>query len=131
MPSGEAMIASFTVRLVDGSGALLAWTEVMAESRPQGRPRSTPFMALGPSQFVIEQDGHAAALVIHWHDLDVVRQTPLMNPTQVQVGQVFAFHWIEPVWMVKGADQDIVLPAITVRKPVAVTVPVGGLAAIG
>jgi hypothetical protein len=117
------MIASFTVRLVDADGALLSWTEVMAESRPQGRPKSTPFVALGPSQFVIERDGVATDLIVHWHDLDLVRKTPLMNPGPVSVGQVQAFHWIEPVWMVKGWEEDIPLAPITVRRSVSISPP--------
>jgi hypothetical protein len=117
------MIASFVVRLVDADGALLSWTEVMAESRPQGRPRSTPFKAYAPSQFVIERDGVATDLVIHWHDLDLVRKTPMLEPVRVQVGQVFAFHWIEPVWMVKGAESDIRLEPVTVRRQVVVNPP--------
>jgi hypothetical protein len=117
------MIASFVVRLVDGGGALLAWTEVMAEARPQGRPRSTPFMAYAPSQFVIERDGVATDLVVHWPDLDVVRKTPMLEKVPVRVGQVFAFHWIEPVWMVKGAESDIPLVPVTVRRPVVASPP--------
>ena len=123
------MTATFIVRLVDAEGQLLAWAEVPAESRPQGRPRSTPFMALAPSMFAIEQAGIATDLIIHWADLDVVRKTPLMEATPVTVGQVFRFHWIEPVWMVEGSKTMLPLPAVTVRAPVAIAVPVGVMVA--
>jgi len=121
------MIASFIVRLLDADGGLLAWAEVMGKSRPQGRPRSTPFLAQGPTQFVIERDGMALGLSVHWADLDVARYSALMTPCRVQVGQVMRFDWIEPVWMIKGAEFDVPLPQVTVRKPVAIGVPVGGL----
>jgi hypothetical protein len=124
------MRAKFIVRLVGDDGALLAWTEVVATASPQGRPRSTPFKAIGPSHFVIERDGVAAALIIHWADLDVVRKTTLMNPSAVQAGQVQRFDWIEPVWMVKGSERDIPLEPVTVRSPVSVGVPAGSLRAM-
>jgi hypothetical protein len=125
------MTARFIVRLVNDAGALLSWAEVQAEAKPQGRPRSTPLMALCPTQFVIERDGVAAQLVIHWADMDVVRVTAPMNPTPVQVGQVVTYTWLEPVWMVKGADADIPLAPVTVRGPVRVGIPAGGLGAVG
>lgn len=123
------MISRFIVRLLDSEGVLLSWCEVQAESRPPGRPRPTPFVALASSMFVIERDGIAAQLVIHWADLDVVRVTPLMERTPVQVGQVMRFDWIEPVWMVEGSKVDVALPPVTVRSSVKVVPPVGGLGA--
>jgi len=86
-------------------------------------------MALAPSMFAIEQAGIATDLIIHWADLDVVRKTPLMEATPVTVGQVFRFHWIEPVWMVEGSKTMLPLPAVTVRAPVAIAVPVGVMVA--
>jgi hypothetical protein len=121
------MIASFIVRLVDGDGALLSWTEVLAEARPQGRPRSCLFVAKAPSQFVIERDGIATDLVVHWPDLDLVRKTPMLGNVPVQVGQSFAFHWIEPVWMVKGAESDIPLAPVTMRRHVVLSPPTAAL----
>ena len=121
------MTSRFIVRLLTAEGELLSWAEVYAEARPQGRPRSTPFMALVPTQFVIEQDGIASNLSIHWADLDVARLTALMQATPVKVAQVLRFDWIEPVWMVEGSKVDVPLPAVTVRAPVKVGVPVGGV----
>lgn len=125
------MIARFIVRLLDAAGELLSWAEVQAEARPQGRPRSTPFMALNSTQFVVEKAGTATQLAIHWADLDVARLVPLMEPQPVEVAQVVTFHWIQPVWLVEGSKVDIPLPAVTVRAPVAVTVPVGSMGAQG
>jgi hypothetical protein len=125
------MIARFIVRLLTADGDLLAWTEVRAEAKPQGRPRSTPFMAVGPSTFVIEQDGTAEQMSIHWPDLDVVRVAKPMESTPVQVGQVFTFTWSEPVWMVEGSKVDVPMPPVTVRANVRIGIPVGTLNAVG
>lgn len=121
------MVARFVIRLLSDDGSLLAWAEIAAQSEPQGRPRSTPFKALAPTEFVIEQDGVATQLAVHWPDLDVARLTPLLGPTPVQVGQLVRFTWIEPVWMVQGSTMHVPLPAVTVRAPVSVSVPTGGL----
>lgn len=121
------MTGKFIVRLLDADQQLLAWAEVLATAKPQGRPRSTPFKATGPTLFAIERDGQATSLSVHWADLDVARQSQLMTPTRVQVGQVLRFDWIEPVWMVKGAESDVPLPPVTVRGAVKIGVPVGGM----
>jgi hypothetical protein len=123
------MTARFIVRLLDAEGGLLAWSEVLATAKPQGRPRSTPFKANHQTMFAIERDGIAAGLSVHWADLDVARYSALMNPSPVQVGQVMRFDWIEPVWMVKGAESDVPLPPVTVGRPVVIGVPVGNLMA--
>lgn len=124
------MTARFIVRLLTAEGDLLSWAEVSAEARPQGRPRSTPFKALSPSMFVIERDGLATHLAVHWADLDVARLTPLMEATPVQIGQALRFDWIEPVWMVEGSKVDVPLPPVTVRRSVTIQPPTGALAAV-
>lgn len=124
------MTARFIVRLLTAEGDLLSWAEVYAESRPQGRPRSTPFKATIPTTFVIERDGLASQLSVHWADLDVARLTQLMTPTAVSVGQVLRFDWIEPVWMVEGSKVDVPLPAVTVRGSVQIAPPTGALSAV-
>jgi hypothetical protein len=123
------MTARFVVRLLDAAGELLAWADVSATAKPQGRPRSTPFFADGRTQFVIERDGVASQVVIHWVDLDVVRVGPDIAPTPVQLGQVFDFTWLGPVWMVEGSKVDVPLPAVTVRRAVAIAPPTGSLVA--
>jgi hypothetical protein len=118
----------FIVRLLAVDGALLAWAEVWAEARPQGRPRSTPFHAIAPSLFVIEQDGIATSIAVHWADLDVARLFALPEAVTVQIGQVLRYDWFTmPVWMVEGSKVEVPLPAVTVRAAVAIPVPTGSL----
>jgi hypothetical protein len=124
------MTARFIVRLLDADGQLLSWADVLAEARPQGRPRSTPFFSLNPTRFVIERDGVASRITIHWADVDVARVGPDMTPTPVQAGQVFTFTWLGPVWLIEGSQQDVPLPAVTVRAPVAIGVPAGGMGVV-
>lgn len=124
------MTARFIVRLLDAANELLSWAEVYATAKPQGRPRSTPFWADAKTQFVIERDGVASKVLIHWADLDVVRVGPEMTPTQVQTGQVLDFTWLGPVWMVEGSGIDLPLPAVTVRKSVNIAPPTGALGVV-
>lgn len=123
------MTARFVVRLLDAAGVLLSWAEVYAEARPQERGASCPFFALQPTTFFIEQNGLASQTTIHWCDLDVARTQAILEPVPVQVGQIFTFAWMEPVWLVPGM-RDVALPAVTVRKPVSISVPVGNLSAV-
>jgi hypothetical protein len=124
------MSQRFIVRLLNSEGVLLSWCEVMGEARPAGRPLPTPFVARVPSMFVIERDGIASQVVIHWADLDLVRVSPL-TPARVQIGQVLRFDWIEPVWMVEGSKVDVPLPSVTVRRAVQIAPPTGNLGAVG
>ena len=124
------MTARFIVRLLTEDGALLSWADVTAEARPQGRPRSTPFHAITPTTFVVERDGLATQLSVHWADLDVARLTPLMAHTPVQFGQVLRFDWIEPVWMVEGSKVDVPVPPVTIRASITTQPPTGSLAAV-
>jgi hypothetical protein len=78
---------------------------------------------------VIERDGLASQLSVHWADIDVARLTPLMGETPVQMGQVLRFDWIEPVWMIEGSKVDVPLPPVTVRAQVKIQPPTGALAA--
>jgi hypothetical protein len=122
------MTTRFIVRLLDADAQLLAWAEVFADATPQERGGSCPFWATTPTSFVVERDGVASLVTIHWADLDVARQQALLEPVAVSVGQVFTFAWMEPVWLVPGM-RNVPLPAVTVRKPVTVSVPVGVMAA--
>jgi hypothetical protein len=78
------MDAKFIVRLLTADNDLLAWAEVVAEARPQGRPRSTPFLARESTLFSIEQTGQAKRISIHWADLDLVRQNELSEGVLVK-----------------------------------------------
>lgn len=124
------MTQKFVVRLLDDHDALLSWAEVYAEPRPQDRGASCPFFPVsGPTSFLIEQDGTVSKLTIHWCDLDVARVSPLMESVAVKTGQVFAFNWIEPVWLVPGM-RDVPLPAVTLRQSVTLAPPTGSLMAV-
>jgi len=78
---------------------------------------------------VIEHSGVASRVIIHWPDADVVRVGPDLTATPVEVGQVFNFGWLGPVWMIEGSKVDIPLPPVTVRRSVAIAPPVGTLSA--
>jgi hypothetical protein len=119
----------FVVRLLDADGRLLAWAELVAVPKPQARGASCPLWATGPTLFAVEHAGMATEVSIHWCDLDVARRASLIEPAAVEVGQVFAFAWIEPVWLVAGM-RDVPLPGVTVRRSVTIGIPVGELAAV-
>lgn len=118
----------FVVRLLDQAGTLLAWSATYAVPSPQERGASCPFWPVGErsSVFVIERDGLAAEITVHWCDLDVARRRVIDEPTLVSVGQALKFWWLEPVWLVPGT-RDVPLPAVTVSAPVQIGVPVGSL----
>lgn len=123
------MKSRFVVRLLAEDDTLLAWSEVIAEARPQPGRASCPLFAVpGLTKFVIETSGTVAKLAVHWPDLDVARVRPL-DPVTVQPLQVFDFIWHEPVWLVAGMS-GVVLPAVTVRAPVTVAPPVGMMASM-
>lgn len=122
------MRATFIARILDDAGALLAWSRVVAEARPQERAASCPFFALEATRFTIEADGVASRIAIHWPDLDVARVQNLLERVDVHAGQVMTFGWIEPVWLVAGS-RDVPLPAITERANVTITPPTGALSA--
>jgi hypothetical protein len=120
----------FVVRLLDAAGVLLAWTEVYCVPHPQGRPRSCLFRPTGPTVFPVEQAGEATDIVIHWCDLDLTRRTQPMEAVHVEPGQVFTYAWIEPVWLVSGSSEEIVLPTVTERRSITIGVPSGGLGVV-
>jgi hypothetical protein len=121
------MDTKFVVRLLDAQGGLLAWQTVWALPRLQEpRGASCPFFAPGPTLFVIERDGRATQISVHWCDLDVARVVALIEPVDVTVGRVATYVWIEPVWLVPGM-RDVPLPAVTVRQSVELVVPTGVL----
>lgn len=116
----------FVVRLLDASAQLLGWAEVYAEPKPQDRGASCPYWPVMPTQFPIERDGIATEITVHWCDLDVARREPILDPTPVQAGQVMAFSWLTPIWLVAGM-RDVPLPGVTVRQSVSAVVPTGSV----
>lgn len=123
------MVQKFVVRLLDDADTLLAWAEVYASPRPQGERRSCPFWAPGQTSFPIERDGIASKITVHWCDLDIARVGPPLEHVTVSAGQVFAFTWMQPIWLVAGM-QDVPLPAVTLRQSATLSPPTGALAAV-
>lgn len=123
------MTQKFVVRLLTAEDVLLAWAEVYATARPQDRGGSCPFWAPGPTPLLIEVDGLATKISVHWCDLDVARVQALLEPLTVTAGQQASFAWIEPVWLVPGM-RDVPLPGVTVHAPVSVRVPTGSVMAV-
>lgn len=119
----------FVVRLLTDAHELLSWAEVRAEPRPQDRGASCPYWPTGPTSFVIERNGVASTISVHWCDLDVARMQKIIEPTPVQAGQVMTFAWMEPIWLVPG-QRDVPLPAVTVRSSVTLVPPRGQLNAV-
>lgn len=120
------MTARFIVRLLDAEDGLLAWAEVYATATPQNHAGSCPFWPTGPISFLIERDGIASKLSVQWADLDVARVAPMQEPCAVKTGEIRTPVMLEPIWLVPGM-RDVPLPAVTVRHPVTIGVPVGGL----
>jgi hypothetical protein len=116
----------FVVRLLDADHQLLAWQAVWARPKPQGGGRSCPFFPEVQTQFAVQQSGVVSLMSVHWCDLDIARMSAVPE-TPVSVGQVFTFHWFEPVWLTAGS-QGVPLPPVTVGTEVIV-VPTGALAA--
>lgn len=116
----------FVVRLLDKEAKLLAWTTVWAEAKPQDRGASCPLWATSPTQFVIERDGVAEEITVHWCELDIARRREVGEALPVSVGQILNFTWLEPVWLVAGMH-DVPLPPVTVKNSEEIAIPVGTL----
>lgn len=117
------MKTEFVVRLLDATDTLLSWAKVSASpSRQDGGRASCPLLVNGPTSFVIERSGEASKLSVHWLDLDIARLRQLDEVVPVQLGQVFTFTWIEPVWLVAGM-REVPLPAVTVRQSITIAPP--------
>jgi hypothetical protein len=123
-------LTKFVFRVLGAHDELLAWTTVHAQPRPQVGRASCPFYPTSPTRFVVERDGIATSLAIHWCDLDIARRAQVAAPTPMTVGQEYTWTWIEPVWLVSGM-KEVPLPPVTVGKSVAIEVPVGALGVTG
>ena len=112
------------VRVLDDDGALLAWTEVMAEARGDGClwPKAQTFTAC------VEQSGTPASLSVHWADVNIEVRTPLAAGTLVAGAPVtLSFHG-QPAMIV--GQMPGALPPVTVRAPISISMPVGALGAV-
>lgn len=120
----------FVVRLLDQASNLLAWSEVYATPAEHERAASCPFWPVGTrtTQFIVDADGVASEITVHWCELDVARRNPILEPVAVKAGTAVSFTWLEPVWLVPGT-RDVPLPAVTVKQAVSISVKPGSLAA--
>lgn len=124
------MTARFIVRLLTSDGMLLAWAEVLATAKPQRTAASCPFWPDGETSFLVDEDGVASTISVHWADLDVARVETLSEPVTVKKGERRTLPWLQPVWLVPGM-RDVPLPGVTVGRPVTVGVPAGALVGRG
>jgi len=112
------MTTKLVVRVLDAAGALLAWAEVWAEARGDGR-----LWADGTYPALVEQDGTPAWLSIHWADVNVEVRLPYDKPA-VHAGETIALSWA-PSHVLYVGEAAGGLPPVTVRSAVTVGVPVG------
>ena len=120
----------FVIRVLGAQDELLAWATVYARPTPQEGRASCPFYAASPTTFLVERNGTATRIAVHWCDLDIARLAQVSEPTPMTVGQSYTWTWIEPVWLVAGM-KDVPLPAVTVRDSQVIGVPAGGIGITG
>jgi hypothetical protein len=119
---------TFVVRLLDGDGALLAWSRVPTRARLDGA--TALLLATSQTRFLITRSGTTARLSIEWPEMAGLARTEPVSQMAVTEGQAFDFLWLSPVWRVHG-DRDAPKPAVTEGGSVTIIVPTGALAAVG
>ena len=115
------MTTKVVCRLLDAAGVLLGWSEVMAVARGDGRLWSP-----GPVSIYAEQSGASTELSVHWCDVNVETRVPF-TVSVAQGHDVIVAPQAVPLLVVGSPAGG--LPAVTVRRRVAVSVPVGTLGA--
>lgn len=124
------------MRVLTEDDQLIAWAEVPCNPEPQDRAKSAscPFWPVDGSRktnFVAEADGTATKISVHWCDLNIARVNPVFENggVEVKTGQLFTFHWFEPVWLTAGM-KNVPLPATTINNNITISPPTGSLNAI-
>lgn len=112
------------IRLLAADGSLLGWTEISALARGDGR-----LWALEPVQLGVEQAGTPAQVSAHWVDVNVETRVTLTEHRQLSVGEVVTVSPAGPILIV--GPMPGALPPVTVRAPVKVAVPAGGMGLVG
>lgn len=117
------MTAKLVVRLLDPAGQLLGWCAHEAAISGDGYLR-----AAGSVVLAIDVEGTAAAVSVHWADVNVETRVSIPQ-TAVKQGQALVlFEKTAP--MVKAGDPPATrLPPVS-TKSIAVPVPVGMLGAV-
>ena len=117
------MRTTLILRLLDGIGALLGWSEVRVEARGDGA-----LWAMAPITVPIDRDGVMVAVSVHWPDVNV--EIRIEQPTHLRVTRGDSITLtIAPV--MHFGRPPLQLPAVTVRRPTTVQIPVGGVGVIG
>jgi hypothetical protein len=117
------MTTKIVCRLLTEEHRLLGWVEHGASIRGDGCLRAN-----GPVSIPISESGQVVMVSLHWCDVNVETRIPL-------------HVWVEPgVALTVFPDQAPMitvglmpgpLPAVTVGRPIAVSIPVGALGARG
>lgn len=119
------MKTKIVVRLLDETGRLLGWAQVMARAKGDGKLWSS-----GPLRIPIELRGLATTLSLHWCDVNVEIRLALPRPTWFEAGETYTPYEEAADLITVGAIPGE-LPAVTVRGPVAVDLLAGELGAGG
>ncbi len=110
------------IRVIDADELLLAWTDIEAEARGDGRLWSTISPLL-----LVERAGTPHTLSVHWPDVHVEARTPLTLEA-VTIGSTITLPWENTPVLIVGPVPGP-LPPVTVRGSIQIGVPVGSLGA--
>jgi hypothetical protein len=114
------MITRVVARLLDSSNRLLAWADIQAYAKGDGK-----LWARREISAPVVLDGTPAYLSLHWADLNVESRRAL-SIGQVHVGQAVMLCEKGPIWTFGAPPAG--LPAVTVGHQV-IHVPVGQMGA--
>ena len=118
------MIAKIVCRLLDAKGVMLGWCEHYAIARGDGCLRSD-----GRVVIPIERDGSPVVISLSWCEINTETRVPfppLKKPLSIG-DSVSIYEDGNP--MITVGKPPIGLPAVTVGRPIAVTIPTGALGA--
>jgi hypothetical protein len=111
------------VRLLDGVGALLGWTEIIAHAKGDGQ-----LWTIAKVSLAVDEAGAPASVSTHWPDINVETRVawPYEFRGRLQPGETVTLYEIDqPIMRVGPMPPE--LPPVTVKAAVRVNVPVGDL----
>jgi hypothetical protein len=117
------MQTKLVIRILGRKEELLGWAEAVGEARGDGK-----IWISEPTLVLVEQDGTAMYLSMHWCDVNVEIRS-LIEQHPVKQGDVFNLPG-EMVAFVCGPAAGG-LPPVTVRNAINIGIPVGSLGARG
>ena len=117
------LLTKLVVRVLDESEQLLGWAEVIGQARGDGK-----IWVERATEIVIETSGVPHYLSVHWCDVNVETRS-VIESAFVKVGN--SLH-IPADWsaIICGPAAGG-LPAVTVRSPITIGVPVGSFSGVG